>query len=248
MSEELLFQKATHDTHIDIFLGEWPCDIPFAGGELIRASLSLTDDSPKSHHHIPILRIHAGHQMDFEAHEQTPAGHAAMLVASWLNNNTVDEAVRYAAELFLWQWPGVRQLDDDSWHLKGLSTYQSYINENLINLQGQVVIQSLEELHEFQTPSLHISNLQVHPYGFCRKASPCFLLDACLLCPHFATNSHFTSSLQRRTHELQNKRIEAVLNHNHRLAKTCQQALINLESVLTALHCIASNQEGDIDE
>ncbi|MDQ6967181.1 MAG: hypothetical protein Q9M14_00680 [Mariprofundaceae bacterium] len=248
MNEEQLFQKSSTDTRIDIFLGEWPCDIPFAGGEINHVSISLTDDSPKSHHHIPILRLHAGHQMDFEAHEQTPAGHAAMLVATWLNNHTVDKNVRYAAELFLWQWPKIRQLDDGSWHLTDISTYETLLDNKLVDIQGNHSLENAHEFNQFQEHLRHNLNLQVHPYGFCRKTSPYFLLDACLLCPYFITNAHFSSSLQKRRHELQNKSLEAVTSNNQRLANSCHQALINLESIIAALDTAADKNEENAHE
>lgn len=248
MSEKKLFQKSSTDTHIDIALGEWPCDIPFGGGEIDRVSLSLTDDSLKSHHHIPILRLHAGHQMDFEAHEQTPAGHASLLVATWLNNNTVDENIRYVAELFLWQWPGIRQLDNGSWQLADTATYEAHLNSNLVDIQGKHILKNKRDFSEFQENIRHNLNLQVRPYGFCSKTSPCFLLDACLLCPYFVTSDSFTPSLQERCHALQNKHIEAVSNNNQRLANSCHDARMNLACILSALSTMSNKNEGNIHE
>ncbi len=243
MNEEQLFRRSPSDTRVDIFLGEWSCDIPFGGGEIEHVSISLTDDSPKSHHHIPVLRLHAGHQMDFEAHEQTPAGHAAMLVATWLNNHTVDENMRYAAELFLWQWPGIRQLDDGSWHLADISTYEAHLDNQLVDIQGNHILENAHEFSEFQKNLHHNLNFQVHPYGFCRKEYPCFLLDACLLCPYFATNTHFIAPLQKRSCELQNKSIEAVASNNQRLANSCHKARMNLESIITTLGATSNKKE-----
>lgn len=243
MNEEQLFQISPSDTRIDIFLGEWPCDIPFGGGEIERVSLSLTDDSPKSQHHIPVLRLHAGHQMDFEAHEQTPAGHAAMLVATWLNSHEVDKNMRYVAELFLWQWPGIRQLNDGSWHLADLSIYEGKLDNKLVDIQGKHVLESECELTEFQKNLRHSLNLQVHSYGFCRKTSPCFLLDACLLCPSFTTNAHFIASLQKRSYELQSKSIEAVANNNQRLANSCHKARMNLQFITSTLATMPNEKE-----
>ncbi|PCI45433.1 MAG: hypothetical protein COB41_01630 [Proteobacteria bacterium] len=248
MHEEQLFQRPSTDTHIDIFLGEWSCDIPFGGGEIERVSLSLTDDSPRSHHHIPILRLHAGHQMDFEAHEQTPAGHASLLVTTWLNNHTVDAGMRYAAELFLWQWPGIRQLDDGSWQLAGSSIYEAQLNNKLIDIHGKHILKNEHAFSEFQMDIQRNLNLQVRPHGFCRKPSPCFLLDACLLCPHFVTNANFISSLQKRHDELQNKHMKAVANDNQRLASSCHDARINLACILSKLSTMPNENEENSHE
>lgn len=248
MHEEQLFQKSSTEKHLDISLGEWPCDIPFGGGEVDHVSLSLTDDSPISHHHIPILRLHAGHQMDFQAHEQTPAGHASLLVATWLNSNTVDENIRYAAELFLWQWPGIRQLDDGSWQLADSEIYEARLNSNLVDIQGEHILKNKHDFAEFQGNICHNLNLQVRSHGFCGKTSPCFLLDACLLCPYFVTNDSFTPSLQERCHELQNKHIEAVANNNQRLANSCHDARMNLVCILSALNIMSNKNEGNIHE
>jgi hypothetical protein len=243
MREEQLFQRLSTDTHIDIFLGKWACDIPFGGGEVERVSISLTNDASKSHHHIPILRLHAGHQMDFEAHEQTPAGHAALLVATWINNHSIDESARYAAELFLWQWPGIRQLDDGSWQLADSAIYEARLNDQLVDIHGNQTLKNNDEFTDFQENIHHNLNLQVRAFGFCRNHSPCFLLDACLLCPHFTTNANFTPSLQKRCQELQNKHIEAVANNNQRLASSCHEARMNLECILSTLSATPNKKE-----
>lgn len=243
MSEQRLFQITPNQSHIDIFIGEFACDIPFGGGDMESVGVSLTNNSPKSRLHIPILRLNAGHQMDFEAHEQTPAGHAAMLVADWLNQNTVSENERYSAELFLWQWPSIHLLENGQWQLNALEQRQACLDEPMVDIHGNTLDANV---------NIHASmnnNLQAHPYGFCRKDDPCYLLDACLTCPWFVTNSHFTSCLQKRTSDLQNRRMEAMSNNHHRLVKACHQMLVHLETILTVLdHKYNAQQKGETHE
>jgi len=242
MTETKLFDTAKNNNNIDIFLGKWPCDVPFGGGELELVNITLTNNSPKSQNKIPILRLHAGHQMDFEAHEQTPAGHAALLVAQWLNDSDIEESTRYAAELFLWQWPGIRQLDNDQWQLANFKEREDFVHSPILDFQAQNI--TLKNKGEYAAMLLSL-NLQVQAYGFCRKGAPCYLLDACLLCPFFATNKHFISSLQKRTAELQNRREEAVASNNNPLADSCHQALIHLESILIALSKETDDNKGE---
>jgi len=243
MDGQELFQRTSDELAIDVFIGKFTCDIPFGGGDMESVDISLTNNSPKSRMHIPILRLNAGHQMDFEAHEQTPAGHAAMLVADWLNENTVPESARYSAELFLWQWPGVRLLEDGQWQLTTLEQRRAYLNEPLIDIHGKALDTDLN----LNASTNH--NLQVHPYGFCRKDGPCYLLDACLTCPWFATNTHFTSCLQERASDLQHRGVDAMTNHNRRLANACHHILVHLKTMLAALkHEPNSYTEGENHE
>jgi hypothetical protein len=234
MPERDLFDISGPFSHTEIFLGEYPCDIPFGGGDMEQVSVSLTTDSPRSKNDIPVLRLHASHQMDFLASEQTPAGHASKLVADWLNRSGPDESTRYVVELFLWQWPGIRQTDEGNWRLVGLTRRSEQIrNAPLINIDGESVSTPDESAVDLEA-ILDSGNLQVQKQGFCNKGKPCYILDGCLLCPFFLTNVHFIPTLQKRTIELQNKRLEAVAGNNYRLAEACHDMLQNIEKIMAA--------------
>jgi len=97
MQGQSLFDITAETHHIELFLGEYDCDVPFGGGKMECVSVSLTTDSPRSRHGIPVLRLQGGHQMDFAAHEQTPAGHAAKLVADWLEHHNPVNEIRHVA-------------------------------------------------------------------------------------------------------------------------------------------------------
>lgn len=244
MPEKELFEISGPFTHTEIFLGEYPCDIPFGGGEIEEVSASLTTDSPRSKNDIPVLRLHASHQMDFQADEQTPAGHASKLVADWLNRTQPDKKTRYTVELFLWQWPGIRQADDGTWHLAAMEQRRQQLNAPLANIEGEII--STPENPSIDTEALlECVNLQVQRFGFCNKGKPCYILDGCLLCPFFLTNAHFIPALQKRTLELQNKRLEAVAGNNHRLAEGCHNMLQNIEKIMAAFAAQPSQERGE---
>jgi len=240
MAERKLFEISGPFTHTEIFLGEYPCDIPFGGGDIEQVTASLTTDSPRSKNDIPILRLHASHQMDFQANEQTPAGHAAKLVAEWLNRADPDKNTRYAAELFLWQWPGIRLMDDGTWQLAGLDERRQQLEAPLVNFEGEAAAADVDS--EAMLDSI---NLQVQKYGFCSKGEPCYILDGCLLCPFFLTNAHFIPTLQKRTIELQNKRLEAVAGNNYRLAEACHDMLQNIEKIMAAFAAQPLQERGE---
>jgi hypothetical protein len=235
---ERLFQTMSNQRPTEIYLGEYPCDIPFAGGELDKVGASLTTDSPRSQHGIPVLRLHAGHQMDFAAFEQTPAGHAAKLVADWLNahDSKVSDHARYAAELFLWQWPGIRQMaDGGDWLLAAHEGRRRCFEGALYDCEGNLVVRDAPHSELPMDDILDCGNLQVMPYGFCHKGSPCFLLDACLLCPHFLTNRHFLANLEGRIPELRQRRDEAAAGNNRKLAEHLHLALDHIESIIMTI-------------
>ena len=234
---ERLFQVVPGQRPTEIFLGEYPCDIPFGGGEIDKVAVILTTDSPRSQHGIPVLRLHAGHHMDFAAYEQTPAGHAAKLVADWLNakHAEINGEQRYMAELFLWQWPGIRQLEDGSWQLADRNERQRRYQGALYDCEGNLSVHDARASELPMAQILESSNLQVAPYGFCRKPSPCFLLDACLLCPYFLTNAHFLASLEQRIPELRRQRDHAAASNNRRLAEHANLALEHIESIIMTI-------------
>ncbi|HXH65506.1 MAG TPA: hypothetical protein VNH42_08375 [Mariprofundaceae bacterium] len=235
---ERLFQTVPGQRPTEIYLGEYPCDIPFGGGEIEKVAVSLTTDSPHAQHGIPVLRLHAGHQMDFSAFEQTPVGHAAKIVADWLEAHepNVSDPVRYAAELFLWQWPGIRQTADGGhWRLVDHDERQRRFAGALYDCEGNLVVHEATRSELPMDAILDCGNLQVAPYGFCNKGSPCFLLDACLLCPHFLTNRHFLANLERRIPELQQRRGDAAAANNRKLAEHLHLALEHIESIIMAI-------------
>jgi len=242
MNEQQLFHMRPDDPHVEIFLGEYPCDIPFGGGELEKVAVSLTTDSAKSQHGIPVLRLHAGHQMDFASHEQTPAGHAAKLVADWLNTHNVDDRERYAAELFLWQWPGIRQDDNNRWHLCNREERRTRFEGMMLDCAGNLVVRDAAASDLPGEQIIDSGNLQVQPLGFCCKASPCYLLDACLLCSDFISNIHFLPALKQRLPELQQRRNEAAAANNHRVAESSHQAVQNLEMLIATLETLQINK------
>jgi hypothetical protein len=236
-SGERLF-KATPSQHpTEIYLGEYPCDIPFGGGEIEKVAVSLTTDSSHAQHGIPVLRLHAGHQMDFAAFEQTPAGHAAKLVADWLNAHEPDisDATRYAAELFLWQWPGIRQAADGHWRLADHDERRRRFDGPMYDCEGNLVVRDATDSELAMAKILDCGNLQASPYGYCNKGSPCFLLDACLLCPHFLTNAHFLIALEQRIPELGQRRDDAAAGNNRKLAEHLHLALEHIESIIMAI-------------
>jgi len=220
----------SNTSHPDILLGEYPCDIPFSGGDIDMVAVSLTWNSPRSKHGIPVLALEAGHSMYFTSREQTPAGHAAKLVADWLNSHDVDADQRHIMELFLWQWPGIEQNDaTGQWQLRDATERSKYAEAPMVDMHGHSVADVPYE------SMLNSSNLQVNPYGFCRKASPCFLLDACLNCPLFITNSHFIEALRARIPELQQQRNNAAVSNNQRMVESCQLALAAIDNMVAAL-------------
>lgn len=235
MTEQSLFQMEAGKPGFEIVLGEYPCDIPFGGGAVEKVVVSLTTNSPRSQHGIPVLRLDAGHHMEFAASEQTPAGHAAKLVADWLNETNPEEGTRHFVELFLWQWPGIREDENGNWQLANLEQRKAAFSGKLLNCKGEVVAEEAESSELPIEQILDCNNLQVHPIGFCSKGEPCFLLDACLTCPLFLTTGHFAQPLQNRASELQNRRNDAVAGNNHRLAEACHNALRNIEMIMARL-------------
>ncbi|MDQ6989605.1 MAG: hypothetical protein Q9M19_06960 [Mariprofundaceae bacterium] len=236
MSESDLFRISKDDQKIDIFLGTFPCDIPFSPDKMDSVNALLTRNSDKSEHGIPVLRLYVDlYQMDFEAHEHTPIGHAAKVIADWLNQQSeLDETTRYVVELFLWRWPGIRQDENGLWSLSNKHQRVAVFKPPFINFQSQIVQLDVENT-ETQQRVLDNSNLQVHDTGFCMKDEPCYLLDACLMCPHFCTNIHFEASLQKRLQKLEDKRDSAVESNNPRLAEVCHQALKHLNQMIAVL-------------
>lgn len=213
----------------DIFLGEYPCDIPFSGGNTEQVAVSLTWHSPRSKHGIPVLALEAGHTMYFTAREQTPAGHAAKLVADWLNEHDVPQEQQHRIELFLWQWPGIEQDEQGHWVLCDRQQRMQYLNEPMVDTAGHNVSEVPRD------SILRSGNLQVSAYGYCRKPSPCFLLDACLTCPLFITNRHFIRSLHSRIAELEQLRDQAALGNNQRMVDACQLALTAIDTMIRVL-------------
>ncbi|GMQ99850.1 MAG: hypothetical protein BMS9Abin18_0678 [Zetaproteobacteria bacterium] len=235
MQGQSLFDITAETHHIELFLGEYDCDVPFGGGEMERVGVSLTTDSPRSRHGIPVLRLQGGHQMDFTAHEQTPAGHAAKLVADWLEHNNPVSTVRHVAELFLWQWPGIQQTEDGHWQLTSHDERSASFSGVMVDWEGTVVAADAADADMPKEEIIQSVNVQVLPYGFCRKKGPCYLLDACLLCPFFMTNAHFLPTLIARTPELQGKLKDALSTNNHRLTESCREALQAIEAINKAL-------------
>jgi hypothetical protein len=234
---ERLFQATPRQRPAEIYLGEYPCDIPFGGGGVEKVAISLTTDSPHAQHGIPVLRLHAGHQMDFSAFEQTPAGHAAKLVADWLHAHDPDisDEVRYVAELFLWQWPGIRQTPDGGWRLTDHEERQRRFEGPLYDCEGNLVVRDARHSDLPVETILDCGNLQASPYGYCNKGSPCFLLDACLLCPFFLTNSHFLPALEQRIPELEQRQSDAASGNNRKLSEHLHLALEHIESIIMAI-------------
>jgi len=217
-------------SHPDILLGEFACDIPFSGGETEMVSVSLTWNSPRAKHGIPVLALESGHVMHFTAWEQTPAGHAAKLVADWLNTHDVAGQQRHMIDLFLWQWPGIEQ-DDASgrWTLRDAEKRSRFADAAMVDTQGHSVTDVPYET------LLNSVNLQANPYGFCRKASPCYLLDACLTCPLFITNNHFNETLRARISEIKQQRDNAAISNNQRMVELCQRTLTAIDNMTAAL-------------
>jgi hypothetical protein len=175
--------------------------------------------------------------MDFAAYEQTPAGHAAKLAADWLNarHAEISNEQRYRVELFLWQWPGIRQLGDGSWQLADQNERQRRYQGALYDGEGNLTVHDARVSELPMAQILESGNLQVAPYGFCRKPSPCFLLDACLLCPYFLTNVHFLVNLEQRIPELRRQRDDAAASNNRRLAEHVNLALEHIESIIMTI-------------
>lgn len=235
MQGQRLFNTVAEIIHVEIFLGEYDCDVPFGGGEMERVSITLTTDSPRSKHGIPILRLQCGHQMDFTAYEQTPAGHAAKLVADWLDHNNPEDTTRHMAELFLWQWAGIRKTEDSHWQLANYDERRVRFSGAMVDWEGTVIVTKAEDADLPVEEILQSVNLQVLPYGFCRKKGPCYLLDACLLCPFFMTNAYYLPRLKMRIPELQEKLKDALSTNNHRLTESCREALQAIEAINKAL-------------
>jgi len=244
MQGQSLFESPVETNHIEVFLGEYDCDVPFGGGETEHVGISLTTDSLLSQHGIPVLRLQGGHQMDFAAHEQTPAGHAAKLVADWLEHNNPEDAVRHIAELFLWQWPGIRQSEDGQWKLANHDKRSARFTGMMVDWEGTVIAEEAEDADLPDEDILQSVNLQVLPYGFCRKKGPCYLLDACLLCPFFMTNVHFLPTLTARAPELQEKLKDALSTNNQRLTESCRKALQAIKAINKALQEQSVETEG----
>jgi len=236
MSESDLFRMGKKDQQRDVFLGDFACDIPFSQNEVDSVGVLLTRNSDKSEHGTPVLRLYAGlYQMDFEAHEHTPVGHAAKVVADWLNQQQdLDETLRYVVELFLWRWSGIRQGDDEKWYLSNQSQRESFFVPPFINSQSQIITLDVEN-KELRHRILDNSNLQVHDSGFCMKGEPCYFLDACLMCPHFCTNTHFKDTFKMRLNKLEDKRDSAIESNNPRLAEICHQAIQNINKMMLTL-------------
>ncbi len=226
--EELFTISRT--SHPDIPLGEYPCDIPFSGGDAYQSvHVTLTWDSPRAKHGIPVLQLEAGHTMDFTAREQTPAGHAAKLVGDWLNSHDIEGETRHLVELFLWQWPGIAKAEDGRWYLVDTEERRKKLDAPCIDVRGHAI----ERLPEAVLDS---PNLQVCAYGFCRKPGPCFLLDACLNCPMFATNRHFLPAIEARMPEIRSKRDQAAISNQPHLVEACRQTLEAIDRMRTALN------------
>jgi len=232
LPEHHLFATTGEPLPLEVFLGEYICDIPFGGGETERVAASLTTDSPRSKHGIPVLRLQGGHQMDFAAHEQTPAGHAALLVARWLERARPEGATRRTAELFLWQWPGIEPGEDGRWHRVDEDARKACCMPPFADISGHVMERAETLPRETMLASL---NLQTGDRGFCRKEGPCYLLDGCLLCPHFITSAACLPALTARIPALRNKQRQALAANNHRLAEACQRALGSIASISRAL-------------
>ncbi len=241
MPEHQLFTAAGDGQPIEVFLGEYACDVPFGGGETERVAASLTTDSPRSKHGIPVLRLAGGHRMDFAAHEQTPAGQAALLVARWLEAARPEGAARRAAELFLWQWPGIEPGEDGRWRLADEAARRARCAPPFVDVTGRAVAVD-DVAREAMLTSL---NLQTGSLGFCRKDGPCYLLDGCLLCQHFLTTAACWPAIEARIPELREKLARALSMNNQRLAETCQQALANIEIIARALQGARENEEGE---
>lgn len=240
MQGQSLFDFTTETRHIEVFLGEYDCDAPFGGGEMERVGVSLTTDSPLSRYDIPVLRLRGGrlqggHQMDFAAHEQTPAGHAARLVADWLEDNDPGKAIRHVAELFLWQWPGIRQTKEGHWQLANHDERSARFSGAMVDREGVVIALNAEDADLPVEEILQSVNVQVLPFGYCRKKGPCYLLDACLLCPFFMTNVYYLPRLKARIPELREKLKDALSTNNGRLTEACREALQAIEAIHKAL-------------
>lgn len=239
MVEQHLFQIRTEEPYIEVFLGVHACDIPFEGGLTQKAGLSLTTDSPRSKNGIPVLRLlginRTDRPLDFESHEQTPAGHAAKLVADWLNRQVVSDEVRYAAELFLWQWPGIQQHEDGQWQLADEDDRRTRFSGVMVDCSGKTIAHDAGTSDLPREQILQSPNLRVNPLGYCRKLQPCYLLDACFLCPHFMCNASFLPALRERVCELRNKRADASACNNQRLAETSLMTLHNIGRIEAAL-------------
>jgi len=236
MPEHSLFSAPGEAAPIEVFLGEHDCDVPFGEGGTRRVAVSLTTDSPRSKHGIPVLRLQGGHRLDFAAHEQTPAGHAALLVARWLEQARPEGAARRAAELFLWQWPGIEPNEQGRWRLTNEAERRKRFSPPFADASGRL-------LDAGDAPAdtvLDSLNLQVVPYGFCRKSGPCYLLDGCLLCPHFVTSIACLPAIEARLPELEAKRRQALESNNQRLAEACQKAVRAIDRIRRAFKSISA--------
>ncbi len=240
MPEHRLFSETGDRPPIEVFLGEYACDVPFGGGETERVAASLTTDSPRSKHGIPVLRLAGGHRMDFTAREQTPAGHAALLVARWLGAARPEGAARRAAELFLWQWPGIEPGEDGRWRLADEEARQARCAPPFVDVTGRVI--AVDDVA--REAMLASANLQTGAQGFCRKDGPCYLLDGCLLCPHFLTTAACWPAIEVRIPGLRDRLEQALAANNQRLAETCQQALAAIETIRRALERARDNEGG----
>ena len=235
MTEAELFEYSSGHRDIEVFIGGFECDAPVAGNGAGRVGVSLTTDSPRSQHSVPVLRLDGGRRLDFAADEQTPAGHAALLVANWLNNHDVDAEARYFAELFLWQWPGIRQDGDGKWRLAGEKERCERFAGTMVDMEGRVIVEDAARSGPLVDDVRTSLNLQVSHLGYCRKKSACSLLDACLVCPHFISNISYLPAIEARIPELEAKLAEATAGNNQRLADTCRRTLRNIRAIRRTL-------------
>jgi hypothetical protein len=158
-----------------------------------------------------------------------------MLVATWLNTQDVNADARHEAELFLWQWPGIRRGKDGQWSLTAEAERRRHFTGRMVDIEGRAIADSEGSSDLSRDRILASSNLQVQPFGYCRKDGPCFLLDACLICPHFITSSSFLPALNRKVEELESKLAEAAAANNQRLADSCRHALRGARSIIQVL-------------
>ncbi len=236
MSEAALAVARRHmaEQH-QFYLGEHDCDVPFGNGAMRRVGISLVTDSIRSRRGMPVLRLFMGHRMDFLPHEQTPAGHAAWMVADWLNTHADDETIRHVAERFLGQWPGIHRDGKGKWRLTGLEERGALFSGMMVDCEGTMIT---DEAGQSDLPAASIiqsPNLQVWPYGYCRKKGPCFLQDACFSCPFFMTGAAFLPALRECVPGLQITLKDALLAHHHHLAEARRLALHGIQRISEAL-------------
>jgi len=211
------------------------CDVPFAGGRTVRVGAALTLDSDRAAADEPVLRLLLGHRMDFLAHEQTPAGHAARIVADWLNAHPGDEETRRVGERFLSRWPGIRRGEDGIWRLTDLEERRLKFHGRMVDCEGTIIADEGEHSHLPVEAILQSPNLQVAAFGFCRKKGPCGLQDACFSCPFFMTCAEFLPALDAAAARLNETLKEALHARYHDLADTCRRSLHAIHRIHEAL-------------